>query len=93
MEYDPRYVDVAIKRWESLTKLEATLAGDGRTFDEITASRLLQSERRSCARLSRDQRKAHSPESYWLHRCFEVEMNLACEMRGASIRPAPRLIH
>ena len=40
MEYGPRYVDVAIRRWESATKLEATLVGDGRTFEEIAASRL-----------------------------------------------------
>ena len=40
MEYGPRYVDVAIRRWESVTKLEAALVGDGRTFEEIAASRL-----------------------------------------------------
>ena len=40
MEYEARYVDVAIRRWESVTKLEATLAGDGRTFEKIAASRL-----------------------------------------------------
>jgi hypothetical protein len=39
MEYEPRYVDVAIQRWQSLTKLEATLEGDGRTFEEIAALR------------------------------------------------------
>ena len=39
MEYEPRYVDVAIQRWQSLTKLEATLAGDGRTFEEIAEAR------------------------------------------------------
>ena len=40
MEYEAGYVDVAVRRWESVTKLEATLAGDGRTFEEIAASRL-----------------------------------------------------
>lgn len=40
MEYEARYVDVAIRRWENVAKLEATLAGDGRTFEEIAASRL-----------------------------------------------------
>jgi DNA modification methylase len=39
IEYEPAYVDVAIKRWQSTTKLEAVLAGDGRTFDEIGAAR------------------------------------------------------
>ena len=27
IEYEPGYVDVAIKRWDNSTKLEATLAG------------------------------------------------------------------
>ena len=35
LEYEPAYVDVAIKRWQRLTKLEATLAGDGRSFEEM----------------------------------------------------------
>jgi DNA modification methylase len=39
MEFDPRYVDTAIRRWQMATKLEATLAGDGRTFEEIAAAR------------------------------------------------------
>jgi DNA modification methylase len=39
LEYDPGYVDVAIKRWQVATKLEAVLEGDGRTFDEIAAER------------------------------------------------------
>jgi DNA modification methylase len=39
MEYEPRYVDVAIKRWQTMTKLEAVLSGDGRTFDEIASVR------------------------------------------------------
>jgi hypothetical protein len=39
MEFEPRYVDVAILRWQRVTKLEATLAGDGRTFEEITQAR------------------------------------------------------
>jgi hypothetical protein len=35
LEIEPRYVDVAILRWQQLTKLEATLEGDGRSFKEI----------------------------------------------------------
>jgi ParB-like chromosome segregation protein Spo0J len=35
LEIEPRYVDVAILRWQQLTKLEATLEGDGRSFEEI----------------------------------------------------------
>jgi len=39
VEYEPGYVDVAIERWQKSTKLEATLAGDGRGFEEIDAAR------------------------------------------------------
>jgi DNA modification methylase len=40
LEYEPRYVDVAIRRWEQYTKTDAVLEGDGRTFSEIAAERL-----------------------------------------------------
>jgi DNA modification methylase len=39
IELDPKYVDVVIQRWQQLTGKQATLAGDGRTFDEITQDR------------------------------------------------------
>jgi hypothetical protein len=39
LEYEPGYVDVAIRRWQAMTKLEATLVGDGRTFEEIGVAR------------------------------------------------------
>jgi DNA methylase len=39
IEYEPGYVDVAIKRWQKSTKLEATLAGDGRSFEDIGTAR------------------------------------------------------
>ncbi|MEI8396851.1 MAG: site-specific DNA-methyltransferase [Rhodospirillaceae bacterium] len=39
LELDPRYVDVAITRWQTLTGEIAVLEGDGRSFDEITAGR------------------------------------------------------
>jgi DNA modification methylase len=39
MELDPPYVDVAIKRWETLFKREARHAETGLTFAEITAQR------------------------------------------------------
>jgi DNA modification methylase len=39
LEIEPRYVDVAIQRWQNLTKLEATLEGDGRSFEEIAQAR------------------------------------------------------
>jgi hypothetical protein len=40
LEIAPKYVDVAIRRWESYTKSEAILEGDGRTFAEVGAERL-----------------------------------------------------
>jgi DNA modification methylase len=39
LEIEPRYIDVAIQRWQDLTKLEATLEGDGRSFEEIKLAR------------------------------------------------------
>ncbi len=39
LEFDPAYVDVAIRRWETVTKLEAVLEGDGRTWSEIREER------------------------------------------------------
>jgi DNA modification methylase len=39
IEYEPRYVDVAILRWQRMTKLEAVLAGDGRSFEDIASAR------------------------------------------------------
>ena len=39
IELNPAYVDVAVKRWQDFTGLDALLEGDGRTFDEIAASR------------------------------------------------------
>jgi DNA modification methylase len=39
IEFEPRYVDAALMRWQQSTKLEAVLAGDGRTFEEIAKYR------------------------------------------------------
>lgn len=39
MELDPRYVDVAVRRWQQFTGRDAILDGDGRTFTEIEAAR------------------------------------------------------
>ena len=40
LELTPHYVDVAIKRWQAFTGQQATLEGDGRTFEEIAAERV-----------------------------------------------------
>jgi hypothetical protein len=32
-------VDVIVQRWQTLSGKQATLEGDGRTFEEITAER------------------------------------------------------
>ena len=39
LELDPKYVDVTIQRWQQLTGKQATLEGDGRTFEEIAQGR------------------------------------------------------
>jgi DNA modification methylase len=40
IELDPKYVDVAILRWQSLVGKQATLEGSGRTFDQVKAERI-----------------------------------------------------
>jgi DNA modification methylase len=39
IEISPPFVDVAIKRWQKATGLEATLDGDGRTFAAVAVER------------------------------------------------------
>jgi hypothetical protein len=39
IELDPKYIDVIVQRWQTLSGKRATLEGDGRTFDEITRER------------------------------------------------------
>lgn len=39
LELNPAYVDVIVLRWQVLTGLEATLAGDGRSFAAVAAQR------------------------------------------------------
>lgn len=40
LELDPRYVDVAVIRWQQVTGEAATLEGEGATFHEIAGRRL-----------------------------------------------------
>jgi DNA modification methylase len=39
LDIDPRYIDMAVQRWQKLTGQVAVLAADGRTFDQISAER------------------------------------------------------
>jgi DNA modification methylase len=39
LEYEPAFVDVAVRRWQAYTKADAILEGDGRSFDEIAQER------------------------------------------------------
>jgi DNA modification methylase len=40
IEIDPRYVDVAIRRWQQVTGKDATLESTGQTFEEALAARI-----------------------------------------------------
>jgi hypothetical protein len=42
LELDPRYVDVAVRRWEAFTGGEARHAVTGKTFAEMAEERLPQ---------------------------------------------------
>lgn len=44
IDIEPGYIDVAIRRWEAMTGLEATLAGTDETFAEVAARRLIEAE-------------------------------------------------
>ncbi len=39
LEIDPKYVDVSIQRWQTLSNQQAKLDGDGRTFEAIAEER------------------------------------------------------
>jgi DNA modification methylase len=39
VELDPKYIDVIVLRWQSLSGKKATLEGDGRTFETVAAER------------------------------------------------------
>lgn len=41
LEYDRAYCDTIVKRWEAFTGKRATLAQDGRAFEDISAERLV----------------------------------------------------
>jgi DNA modification methylase len=39
IELDPKYADVVVQRWETLSDKKAKLDGDGRTFEAIAEER------------------------------------------------------
>jgi DNA modification methylase len=39
VELDPKYVDVIVQRWETLSGKKAKLDSDGRTFEEVGSER------------------------------------------------------
>lgn len=39
MDIDPRCADVAVRRWQAFTALDAVLAGEDRVFGDIEAVR------------------------------------------------------
>src|ERR1019366_5824298 len=39
LELDPKYADVVVERWQGLTGKQATLEGDGTTFQEVKIQR------------------------------------------------------
>jgi DNA modification methylase len=47
IEYEPKYVDVAVRRWQLFTGKQAVLASTGQLFDDIGIAR--ESERPAAA--------------------------------------------
>jgi DNA modification methylase len=39
LELDPKYVDVVVQRWQTLSGKQAILDGDGRTFEAVAEER------------------------------------------------------
>jgi DNA modification methylase len=39
IEMDPKYVDVIVQRWQTLSGKTAQLDGDGRSFEQIAEER------------------------------------------------------
>jgi DNA modification methylase len=76
LEFEPRYVDVSIRRWEAYTKSEAMLDGDGRTFAEVKAERVApeaaNTDAPDATTVSGDDHAEHG--GGWVALCEEVMM-------------------
>jgi DNA modification methylase len=40
LEIDPKYADCIVRRWQDYSGKQATLDGDGRTFEAVAAERM-----------------------------------------------------
>lgn len=77
IEYEPRFVDVAIRRWQAFTKKDAVLDGGGRTFEEISEERSAAAARAEPSRPPDvDASKVENDESGgdWVALCDEVHV-------------------
>ena len=86
LEYEPAFVDVAVRRWQAYTKADAILDGDGRTFDEIAEERLKAHERptlpASCASPQNGPREAPGED-----RVAPCDPTVAGDHRGPEAAP------
>lgn len=86
LEYEPAFVDVAVRRWQAYTKFDAILDGDGRTFDEIAGERLKANERptlpASCASPQNGPREAPGED-----RIAPSDPTFAGDHRGSEAAP------
>jgi DNA modification methylase len=79
LEIEPRYVDVAIQRWEAFTKSDAVLEDDGRTFADVRTERLnLQDDSNAQSVILRDKHKDDG-RSADLESCDEGDWVGLCE--------------
>jgi hypothetical protein len=72
LEYEPAFVDVAIRRWQGYASADAILEGDGRTFDEIAAERVATREAPSTSpsqAATAHEREAGSGGEDWIALC------------------------
>ena len=60
LELDPKYCDVIVQRWQTLTGKQATLDGHGATFEHVKEGRRMQAEdeiKEDCQRLLEERGK------------------------------------
>jgi DNA modification methylase len=79
IEYEPGFVDCAVRRWQAYSAADAILEGDGRTFDEISAAR--EAERPAPSPPANPTENRDSPESEpengqdWIALCATASSN------------------